>query len=368
MSAPGTVSARGGHGVDVDAALAGLLRAERRRSVRNAVVVPIAAILSALIIGGVLIAIEGTNPLSAYGEVVGSVLWGSNGLSYTFVAATPLAIIGLGLSIAYRAGAFTIGAEGQYLIGATAAVAWATSPWMREQPGPLIIVTSFVVAAACGAAWSSCSAVLLARFGASVVITSLLLNYVAGAALQWAVRVGIRDPRGFVPQSRLIGDGTLPNLGGSRTHAGFLVALAAIAVAAVVMARTRFGYRVDVAGDNPDALDANETRRTRLTLSVLAVCGALAGLAGIIQVAGVTGRINSEFGTGLGFTGIIVALLGRLRPVGVLVAALALAALTIGFESAERLYRLPSSIVGVIEALVIVFFVAGDALAGRVRR
>jgi simple sugar transport system permease protein len=353
--------------LEVDRALAALLAAERRRSMLAAVLVPLVSIISALIIGAVLIAIEGTNPLSAYGEVVRSVLWGSNGLSYTFVAATPLMVIGLGLSIAYRAGAFTIGAEGQYLIGATAGVGWATAAWMRDLPGVVIIVTSFLVAALCGALWSSISAVLLARFGASVVITSLLLNYVAGAILQWAVRVGIRDPKGFVPQSRLIGDGALPMLGGSRTHSGFLVALAVIPIAAVVMARTRFGYRVDVIGDNPDALDANETSRTRHTLVVLLVCGALAGLAGIVEVAGVTGRVNSEFATGLGFTGIIVALLGRLRPIGVLVAAVALAALSIGFESAERLYRLPSSIVGVIEALVIVFFVAGDALAGRSR-
>ncbi len=239
---------------------------------------------------------------------------------------------------------------------------------MRDQPGLLIIVTSFVVAALCGALWSATSAVLLARFGASVVITSLLLNYVAGAVLQWAVRVGIRDPKGFVPQSRLIGDGTLPMLGGSRTHAGFLVALALVPLAAFVMTRTRLGYRIDVAGDNLDALDANETRRTRMTFVVLVACGALAGLAGIVQVAGVTGRVNAEFGTGLGFTAILVALLGRLRPFGVLVAGLALAALSIGFESAERLYRLPSSIVGIVEALVIVFFVAGEAIAGRSRR
>lgn len=353
--------------LDVDRALVALLARERRRSARAAVLVPVLSIISALTIGAVLIGIEGTNPLSAYGEVVRSVLWGSNGLSYTFVAATPLIVIGLGLSIAYRAGAFTIGAEGQYLIGATAGVGWATASWMRDQPGAVIIVSSFLVAVACGALWSSISGVLLARFGASVVITSLLLNYVAAAILQWAVRVGIRDPKGFVPQSRLIGDGTLPMLGASRTHAGFLIALAVVPIAALMIARTRFGYRVDVIGDNPDALDANETSRTRQTLVVLLVCGALAGLAGIIEVAGVTGRVNSEFATGLGFTGIIVALLGRLRPLGVLVAALALAALSIGFESAERLYRLPSSIVGVIEALVIVFFVAGDALAGRGR-
>jgi general nucleoside transport system permease protein len=219
-----------------------------------------------------------------------------------------------------------------------------------------------------GAVWAGITGWLEARFGASVVITGLLLNYVAAAGLAWAVRVGVRDPGSFTPQSRAIGAAALPGLAGTGIHLGFLLALLAVPVVAGVLRRTRFGFRVDVLGANPDVLGATETRPGRTRFAVLAVAGAFAGLAGFVEVAGVTGRMTPAFATGYGFTAIIVALLGRLRPLGVLVAGVLLAGLTVGFDEAERMYVIPSATVGVIQALIIVFFVAGDALSRRPRR
>jgi simple sugar transport system permease protein len=206
---------------------------------------------------------------------------------------------------------------------------------------------------------------MLARFGASVVITSLLLNYVAAAALAWAVRVGIRDPDSFTPQSRPVGDAALPDIPGTAIHLGFFFALLAVPALAVVLRRTRFGFRVEVLGANPEALAVNEARPAWTRFAVLALAGSLAGLAGFVEVAGTTGRMTPAFATGYGFTAIIVALLGRLRPLGVLVAGLLLAALTVGFDEAERVFIIPSSTVGVIQALIVVFFVAGEALSRR---
>ena len=157
----------------------------------------------------------------------------------------------------------------------------------------------------------------------------------------------------------------MPALPGWGVHAGFLIAVAAVPVVWVVLARSRFGYRVDVLRASAEVLRANEVRPARMVLAVLVGCGALAGLAGYVEVAGVTGRITPAFATGYGFTAIVVALLGRLHPLGILVAAGALSALRIGFEVAQRSYEIPSATVGVILALIVVFFVAGEALVRR---
>jgi ABC-type uncharacterized transport system permease subunit len=349
----------------IDDALTRLLRAERRQANGLAILVPLIAVLGALVVGAALIRVDGANPLTVYGEVWRGIFGTRFGRADTAIQATPLILLGLGLMLAYRAKVFTIGAEGQYLIGAVGSVAWATAGGIRDLPGPLLIVTSMIVGAICGALWGAVPGVLNARFGTSVVIASLLLNYIGAATLAWAVRVGIRDPAGFVSQSRVVGRASVPLLGSSRVHLGFLIALAVVPLLSVLLRRSRIGLRMDVLGDNPEALAANETPPARMVLLVLLGCGALAGLAGFLQVSGVTARVNSSFGAGYGFTAIVVALLGRLRPVGILLAALGISALTIGFEVAERKYQVPSATVGVIQALIVVFFVAGDALASR---
>lgn len=341
---------------------------ERLRRVAVVLGVPVVAVIGALAIGAILIAREGDNPLAVYGDVVRGVFVENRGLRNTAVAATPLLLMGLGLAVAYRARLFTIGAEGQYVLGAVAATGFATAGGVRGLPGFVLIPCCVLVAAVVGIAWSSISAVLNARFNTSVVISSLLLTYVATAIMQWLIRVGIKDPDSFVPASRPIGDAALPTVPGLNTHLGFVIALAVVPLAALAIARTRFGFRVDVVGHNPLALRANEVSTRRMLFAVLAIVGALSGIAGYIQVAGVTTRINAQFSTDYGFTAIIVALLGRLHPVGVLAAALGLSALNIGFDVAERNHQLPSSLVGVIQALIIIFVVVGDALLGRLGR
>jgi general nucleoside transport system permease protein len=347
-----------------DGVLARLLRGPD--SALGHVAVPVGAVLAALVVGGVLMAVEGVAPLSAYGEVVLGVFGRTRGLIDTAVMATPLILLGLGIAVAYRARVFTIGAEGQYIAGALAGTAWVTVG--PPLPGFLLLVSGLAVAVLTGAAWAGITAWMLARFGASVVITSLLLNYVAAAGLAWAVRVGIRDPGSFTPQSRPLGDAALPDISGTGIHLGFFLALLAVPALAAVLRRTRFGFRVEVLGANPEVLAVNEARPARTRLAVLALAGSFAGLAGFVEVAGVTERMTPAFATGYGFTAIIVALLGRLRPLGVLVAALLLAGLTVGFDEAERVFIIPSTTVGVIQALIVVFFVAGDALSRRGRR
>lgn len=327
--------------------------------------VPISAVVLALVAGAVMILVEGASPLDVYRSVVSGVFTESRGLSDTATASTPLILIGLGYALAYRARVFTIGAEGQYLVGAIVSVGVVTAPAISGLPGPLLIALGLVSGILAGALWGGITGVLWARFGASVVISSLMLVYVAQALLQWSIRVPIRDPDSFVPASRQLGDAQLGSLPVLNTHLGFVIAVAIGPLLLLVLARHRIGYRVSVLGFNPSALDANEVASRRVVLSVVLGAGALAGLAGFLEMSGVNGRLGASASLGLGFTGIIVALLGRLHPVGVVLAGLGVAALDIGFEVSARSNDLPSSLVGVIQALVVVFVVAGDALYER---
>ena len=354
-----------GAGAGVDAAAGDVAGRATGAGLVSAALIPLVATLLALAIGAVLIALIGGDPIAVYGDVLDGVFVAPRGLSDTATTATPILLIALGYAFAYRARVFTIGAEGQYLVGAVASVGLVTAGGVRDLPGPLLVVLGIAAAAVAGALWSALSGVLHVRFRASIVISSLMLVYVAQAVLQWANRVGIRDPDSFVSASRQVGDATLGTVPGLDTHVGFLLALAVVPVLAWVLARHRLGYRVRALGDNPEALDANEVPAGRVVIVVLLVSGALAGLAGFVETAGVTGRLNDSASLGYGFTAIVVALVGRLNPVGVLVAALALAGLDIGFERASRSADLPTSMAGLVQVLVVVLVVAGDAVNER---
>lgn len=328
-------------------------------------VVPVSAVVLALVAGAVMIVAEGASPIDVYRSVLSGVLTEPRGLSDTATAATPLILIGLGYALAYRARVFTIGAEGQYLVGAVVSVGIVTAPAISGLPGPVLVALGVVAGTAAGAMWGAITGVLWARFGASIVISSLMLVYIAQALLQWSIRVPIRDPDSFVPASRPLGNAVLDPLPWLNTHLGFVVAMLLGPLLLLIMSRHRLGYRVSVLGFNPNALDANEVAARRVVLAVAIGAGGLAGMAGFFEMSGVNGRLGASASLGLGFTGIIVALLGRLHPIGVLLAGLGVAALDIGFEVSARSNDLPSSLVGVIQALVVVFVVAGDALYER---
>ena len=335
--------------------------ASRARTVAG----PFLSFAAAMLVGAVIVVLEGENPFSVAWAIVRGVFTEPNGAANTLIAASPILLIGLGLAVAYRARIFTIGAEGQYVVGAVAATAWVTAPGVRDLPGFVLIVSGIVAGAVGGALWGAVPAVLRSRFGTNIVISSLLLNYIGAALLQWSVRSGIKDPASFVPKSRDVGAARLPLVPGIDVHLGVVITLLAVPVFVVLLRATLFGYRVDVLGNNAAAYGANEGSIARMTLLVMLLSGACAGLAGYFEVAGVTGRLTSTSGAGYGFTAILIALLGRLTPIGVLVAALSMSGLAIGFESAQRDYDLPASLVGVLRALIVVFLVAGDALVAR---
>jgi ABC-type uncharacterized transport system permease subunit len=329
--------------------------------------VPVVATLIALLAGAVVIAVEGHDPLAVYESMVDGVVSSRFGWRDTLVRASPLVLIALGLSFAYRARVYNIGAEGQLVVGATAATAWATVGPFEGLPGPMLVVTAALVGALAGAAWAGLAAWFGNRFGASIVICSLLLVYIGQSLLQWAVRQPLKDPESALPQSRVLGEAMLPMIGDLRLHAGVLVAGILAPVALVVLFRTRFGFRVRTMGFNRDALEANEIAGARITTAVMLVSGGLAGLAGYLEVAGVQTRLQGGISPGYGFTAITVALVGRLHPLGVVGSGVLLSAMLIGAETAQREFALPVALVAMIQSLVVLLVVAGDALAERWR-
>ena len=349
------------------AASDGVARRAMARDLLAAIVVPVVGLVVALLVGGVLIALIGEQPLSVYADVFNGVFFEPRGLSDTATAATPLLLIALGYAFAYRARVFTIGAEGQYVVAAAASVGVLTAGGMQSLPGPLLIIIGIAVAAVAGALWSGICGVLNVRFGASVVISSLMLVYIGQAVLQWSTRVGIRDPESFVALSRPVGNAELPIVPILDVHLGFVIAALLVPLMTWVLSRHRFGFRIRALGYNPEAVEANEVPAGRMIIAVLLVAGALAGLAGFIEIAGVNGRLNDAASVGYGLTAIIVALVGRLPPVGVFIAALLIAGLDIGFEVAARSSELPTSMAGLVQVLVVIFVVAGDAILERRR-
>jgi simple sugar transport system permease protein len=329
-------------------------------------VVPYAlSILVALVIGAGLIAWAGENPLNVYKIVVTESLFERTGWRDTLNRATPLILIGLGLAVGFRASVWNIGAEGQLIAGAVMAVAvlGIVSP-----PSFIAIAMGLVLGAIGGAAWAAIAALLIARYEVNDVIATLLLTFAAIPLLNWLVREPLQDPASFLPQSRTIGSAELPDIPWIDTHIGVIFALIAVIVMTWLMRRTRFGFIVRAHGFNRTAVYANESRRSSVTTGILLLSGAFAGIAGYVVLAGEQIRVGGGTATGLGFTAIIVAILGRNRPIGVLVAAIGLSALLVGAEAAQRETGLPVTLMQSVQALIVICVITGDAIGQRRQR
>jgi simple sugar transport system permease protein len=280
------------------------------------------------------------------------------------VKATPLALIAIGLSYCFRANLWNIGAEGQFVMGAVLG-SWLALRAHGTDAGFWLLPAMLLLGAVGGALWGLIPAILRTRFGVSEILTSLMLVYVAQLTLDYLVRGPWRDPQGFnFPQSVTFDPAaTLPAVfEGGRVHYGAVFALAAVLVTALVVGRTLFGYRLRVTGEAPRAaffagFDARAT-----TLAVFAISGALAGVAGISEVAGQIGQLQPSISPGYGFTAITVAFLGRLHPIGILVAALVVALTFIGGESAQILLRLPLDLTQAFQGILLLCVLAADAL------
>lgn len=324
---------------------------------------PLAALLLTLAAGTVLFAAMGTDPLHGLRMFLIEPLASRRGWSELALKATPLALCGVGLAVCFRANVWNIGAEGQLIAGAIAGggVALLATPDSTRVFVPLVIIS----AALGGIAWASITAWLRDRFNANEILVSLMLVYVAQLLLGWLVHGAWQDPDGFgFPQSRIFeAPARMPVLfPGTRVNIGFVLALAAAAGVWLLLARSVIGFQLKVVGAAPLAARyAGYSSRRALWLS-LTLAGALAGIAGGVEATGPVGQLTPAISPGYGFAAIIVAFVGRLHPVGVVLAALLMAMIYIGGELAQTRLGLPAALTGVFQGMLLFFLLACDTL------
>lgn len=342
-----------------------MLRLEPRRepSLAASYLTPLLALGLTLIAGYLLFSTIGKDPLTVLNFIFVAPLTSLRGLTEILVKATPLILIATGLAIGFRAGVWNIGAEGQFTLGAIASGAVALL--FYPAGGPWLLVLMMLAGIAGGMAWAAIPALLRTRYNANEILTSLMLVYVATLLLSVLVHGPLRDPQGFnFPESRLFQPGALlPALfAQSRAHIGVLFALAAVAAAHVLLTWHRLGFDVAVLGDAPAAARFAGISETRIIWTTLMISGGLAGLAGMCEVAGPAGQLVPGIPAGYGFSAIIVAFLGRLKPIGILLAGLLLALTYIGGETAQVALSLPSATTSVFQGLLLFFLLATDVL------
>jgi len=312
-------------------------RAERSNTI--ALISPLIAIGLTIVTMSILFAILGKNPISALGVYFIDPLTDSYSLQELVVKATPLVMIAIGLSLCYLANAWNIGAEGQFLIGAVAG-SWLAVKTQGTDAGHWVMPAMLLLGAVAGALYALIPAICKVRFGASEILTSLMLVYVADLFLDYLVRGPWRDPAGFNFPTTAEFDpvASVPVLiEGGRLHLGAIIALLVVA---------GFG-----------GFNSNQ-----LILLTFAISGALAGLAGIIEVAGPVGHLQPGISPGYGFTAIIVAFLGRLNPIGILIAGLFLALTFIGGEQAQIAMKIPLDVTKVFQGILLFYVLACDSL------
>lgn len=325
---------------------------------------PLLAVALTLVSSVVMFAALGVDPMTAlyaYFVLPVSDAWG---LQEVAVKATPLVLIAVGLAFCYRANVWNIGAEGQFLVGALAG-SWLAVATHGGAQGPWLLPAMLAAGALGGALFALIPAALRTRFGANEILTSLMLVYVADLFLDWLVRGPWRDPHGFnMPQTvTFSADATLPLLFGSgRLNLGTPIMLVVVVLAAIIAARTLKGFEIRLVGEAPRAARFAGFDQKRLTWTVFALAGGLAGLAGVLEAAGTVRQLQPGFSPGYGFTAIIVAFLGRLNPLGCLVAGVFLAITFIGAENAQISLRLPLDATRVFQGLLLFYVLACDTL------
>jgi general nucleoside transport system permease protein len=341
-----------------------VLEKRAERSATIAVASPLIAIALTLVTVGILFAVMGKNPITALDVYFFEPLTDPYSLSEIAVKATPLVMIGVGLSLCYIANIWNIGAEGQFLAGAIAG-GWLAVRTNGTDAGAWVLPAMLILGALGGALYAMIPALCKIRFGASEILTSLMLVYVAYYGMDYLVRGPWRDPHGlnFPTTAPFDPVATVPALiEGNRLHAGTLVALAVVMIIAVMLGRTIMGFEIKLVGAAPKAARFSGFNSDQLVLLTFAVSGALAGLAGIIEVAGPIGYLQPDISPGYGFTAIIVAFLGRLNPVGILIAGLFLALTFIGGENAEIIMKVPLDLTKVFQGILLFYVLACDSM------
>ena len=342
-----------------------LVRLEQRLKPSKSMVYlsPIVAVVFTILTAMLMFGALGVDPVKAIETFFIEPVSTLDGLAELFVKATPLVLIGVGLSLGFQANVWNIGAEGQLIIGALAGGGLALS--FYDQSSIFLVPGMLVFGVAGGMAWAAIPAWLKTRFNTNEILTSLMLTYVGFLVLSYLVHGPWKDPEGMnFPESRLFHDSALlPILiDETRLNIGWPIALLLVVTGWILISRHIIGFQIKVIGTAPLAGAFAGYKEKRLVWITLVISGGCAGLAGVIELSGAIGQIVPSISPGYGFTAIIVAFLGRLHPVGVLFAGLLMALTYLGGDSAQITMNLPNAVTGVFQGMLLFFLLASDVL------
>jgi simple sugar transport system permease protein len=327
------------------------------------VITPVASVLLTMLIGVVVFDALGFDGQRAVIDIFVSPLLLSYKWQDVAVKAAPLIIIALGLSIGNRANVWNIGAEGQYIIGALGAAGVGIA---AGGAGGFVIVTLMILAGILGGtAWATVPAFLKTRYSVNEILTSLMLTYVALQVMGYLVGGPWKDPNGrnFPATAPLTAEQSLPILvPGTTIHLGIALALILPFVFWLLMARSVFGFQIRVVGSAPNAARHGGFDNNQTVWLALLIGGGMAGLAGALEFAGALKAVNLGFPSGYGFTAIIVSFLGRLHPIGCLLAGIVLAVTYVGGQIAQTTVHIPNATAGIFQAMMLFFILASDIL------
>lgn len=322
---------------------------------------PLVGAVLGLLIGAVLIVIAGANPLETYGVMLRGAFGGPAQLTETALKTAPLLLVGLGLTAAFRARVWNIGGEGQFYMGALLGGIVALA--FPNLPQGLLTVLMLAAGAVGGLLWALIAALLKVKRGMNEIISTLMLNYIAILLMQYLVRGPLQDPAGYLPVSaQLSANARLPLLFSSRIHIGVVMVCLFIPIVWALLWKTPLGFKLRAVGSRVGVTRYAGIQVERIVIFALTFSGALAGIAGIMEVSTLHTRLKGDISGGYGFSGVLVALLGRMHPAGVAVASLFFAALTIGAQSMHIVSGLQPALADAIQAVIVLSVLGVDAL------
>jgi simple sugar transport system permease protein len=325
---------------------------------------PVLGAIVGLLIGAVLIRLSGSNPLEAYASMFKGAFGGQRQITETLLKTCPLLLIGLGMTVAFRARVWNIGGEGQYFMGAL--LGGLVALYWFKLPQPLLWACLLLAGILGGLLWALIPALFKIRFGMNEIIATLMLNYIATLFMIYLVRKPLQEPGGVLPNSAKFDLITqLPSLPDTRIHLGVLLAFVLVPLTYVLLWKTPLGFRLRAVGSRASVAQYAGISVNRTILISMLISGGMAGLAGIVEVLMIHTRLKGTISGGYGFSAILVALLGRMNPFGVAVASLFFAALIIGAETMHVLYGLPPELADAIQAVIVLSVLGVDAWARR---
>ena len=338
------------------------------RSALDAMLIPFLAILTAVVLGGIIIVLVGGNPFLAYAGLLQGSFGSIRALSETAVWATPYIFAGLAVALAFKGGLFNIGAEGQLALGAVASalIGYALPGWLGfDLPTIIHLPLAVIMGMAAGAIWAGIVGFLKAYTGGHEVINTIMMNYIALNTISFLLNGPMKDrsPNNVIARTPLIEESArMPVLfDGLRVHWGFVLALLAAFLVWWMLNKTTLGFEIRTVGINPDAAKYAGINVKRIIILTMALSGMLAGMAGALEVTGLNHRHELGYSVGYGFDAIAVALLGKSHPLGVVLSAILFAAMRNGATRMQFLTQLPIDLISMLQALILLL-VAADAI------